>query len=159
MLFDDSGSLSRWAPEHHSWSFALNDGQYYGVALVPGTAVQGVRKVKNFQISLHLTCDDTRVEHACTWVLYVQKELQSGDQICAPLLPIQDGGMTEVLDHPECVIACGMVGNLQIGRPTFCPLSRLLESGDSLCCAVVGQFGDDQTIGVYMACSFAICYA
>jgi hypothetical protein len=159
MLFEPTISASRWAPEHQAWSFGLSPGNFYAYRLVRPTAVQGLRKVKNFQIHLLLTCDDTRIEHACTWFLFVQKELNPGEAVCRPLIPQVNGGMDPVLDHPDCLIDAGMISNYQTGKPHYCPLSRLLESGDSLCFGVQNISSDDDQIGIWASIGFCTCYA
>jgi hypothetical protein len=158
MFVPNAQSGSRWAPEHYGWNFGLSRGNFYSNTVVNPTAVEGLRKVKNFQMSVHFLPEDYTREHVCIWVLYVQKELQPGELVDAPCMPVA-ASMVDVLDRPRDIIDAGVVGNRQVGNPNFCPLARLLDSGDSLAFLVMNCSSDSDVLGVYVSLSFSICYA
>jgi hypothetical protein len=150
--------VSRWAPEHFGWSFSLGARAYYSNPVVLPTTVKGARKVKNFRLQIDLLGEQPYQEYPCVWILYVQKELQPHDPAAAPLIPFVNH-ICNTLNCPDHVIDAGIVGRAQTGKVNFSPLSRILDSGDSLCLVVQNLGEAEETVSVWVSLGFCICYA
>jgi hypothetical protein len=150
---------SRWVCESCSYELALHDGHYNSIQVVRASDVKGLRKIKNFKVCVNLCPPGYNAEHVMVWILGVQKEANPGAEPAEPLVPLAPGNIGEVLNVPESVIVAGITGNVQEGKPTFCPLARLLDSGDSVLLYLLNESGNGEDIWCSLAVSYSICYA
>lgn len=138
-----------------SQSYNITSGQGLStnkIALIPDTTVQGMRKVKNFTLTI---CCNTQVP-----LMYALVYVPQG--IDASALNLGTAEEPASLYEPnQNVIISGVIPvNLSVPIVKYSPLARNLNSGDQvfLCLRSAFNFGDTASIDFYCSLNYAITY-
>ena len=116
------GGRDKYSVEQQAGSVSATGAQQTNIAVVPSTAIQGMRKVKHLTVSM--SSADAQLE-SCFWALvYVP-------QGTAPSTMSFTGG-TGMYEPNQFVMNCGVMDLTAGPARIHSPVSRNLNSGDSI---------------------------
>ena len=137
------GGRDKYSIEHNAFDLVTNTDGDGGQTIVPAATVQGMRKVKHITISMGTAAEASTVANVIYWaIVYVPGGT-------SPNTLVINGG--SLYEPNQYVMGCGVFdfdgGPLRV----HCPLSRNLNSGDSiaLVCHTNGGQKSYQTVVSY----------
>ena len=125
------GSRDKYSVEQNGGSLVLNSSGNGGVTVVPSSPTQGMRKVKHITVSMANVAATSAASTSLYWaIVYVPQGTT------ANTLQLDSG--STLYEPNQFVMSCGVFdfdgGPLRI----HCPLSRNLNSGDSIALVCYG---------------------
>jgi hypothetical protein len=154
-----SGVSHHWVRECASFIGNVAPNSYNWFHLVRPSDVLGVRKIKNFRVGLRVTPETLTNPSCVTWILAVQRQMDGAQQYVVPLYLTAPNNISDVINVPDALICCGVCGNFSLGGETYCPLARLIGSGDYVALYLVSTGHASDQVNVALTVSYAICYA
>ena len=125
-----SAARDKYSVEHNAGTLATNASGDGGVTIVPATTIQGMRKVK------HLTVNMSDFSNADAYLALYWALVYVPQGTTANTLTIDAGGLYE---PNQFVMGCGVFdfngGPLRVK----CPISRNLNSGDTIALVIHAQ--------------------